>query len=61
MNTCAIVERECKGICPEMRIKRNQKKDCPVLYWKELPEKKKKLHLDSEFEGEFYDESDIEI
>ncbi len=44
MNTCSINEKECQGICPESRVKCNQKNDCPALYWKEPIEKKIKLH-----------------
>ena len=43
MNTCAIIEKECKGICPETRTKRKLKNACPALYWKDLTEKKEVL------------------
>lgn len=50
MNICAIIERECKGICPETRENKNQKNVCPALYWKDPNEEKRKLYLDDEME-----------
>ncbi len=35
MNFCAVSERKCEGICPETRIKRGQKGECPAFYYKE--------------------------
>ena len=52
MNTCAIIEQECKGVCPEIRIERNQKNVCPALYWKDPNEKKENLYFDDEMREE---------
>lgn len=50
MKVCSINDKECKGICPEERVKRNQKTECPIAYWKDPKEDKKRLHEDREFE-----------
>lgn len=51
MKVCAIDDRECKGICPESRTKRNQKEECPIAYWKDPKEDKQCLHEDRDFKN----------